>query len=223
MIRPRISVALVLTLVLAGCGSTTTTPSPSALAAVEPSASASASPASSPTPTAVATAKPAVATPQPTPSAEPTPAPTPIPWQSYTSKRFHYKMKYPPGWIVTPGSAKIADQFDGYGYPYVYVSRDVVSSGSYASISLTASHDIAYYKSHYKAKVLVNKNVTVAGWPGRLLILSGVDNGVKMQFQRLNLAKGRVGYFIIMDGLRENAKADKTLFRKIYLTFKPRP
>ena len=89
------------------------------------------------------------------------------------------------------------------------------------SLSLTASHDIAYYKSHYKAKVLVNKNITVAGWPARLIIFSGVDNGVKMQFQRLNVAKGRVGYFIVMDGLLEDAKADKTLFRKIYLTFRP--
>jgi hypothetical protein len=222
VIRPRrVGIALLLAFVVAGCGSTTTTPSPSALAAVEPSATASASPG--PTLTAP-TAKPAAtATPEPTPTASPTPAPTPTPWKSYTSKRYHYKMKYPPGWIVTPGSAKFADQFDSYGYPYVYVSRDVVSSGSTASISLTASHDIAYYKSHFKAKVLVNKNITVAGWPARLLIFSGVDNGVKMYFQRLNVARGRVGYFITMDGLYQDAKADKTLFRKIYLTFKPRP
>jgi len=222
VIRPRVGIALLLALVVAGCGSTTTTPSPSALAAVEPSASTSGSPG--PSPTAVPTATPqATATPEPTPTASPTPAPTPTPWKSYTSKRYHYKMKYPPDWIVTPGSAKFSDQFDGYGYPYVYVSRDVVSSGSTASISLTTSHNIAYYKSHYKAKVLVNKAITVAGWPGRLLIMSGVDNGVKMQFQRVHLARGRVGYFIIMDGLYQDGKPDKTLFRKIYLTFKPRP
>jgi hypothetical protein len=35
-------------------------------------------------------------------------------------------------------------------------------------------------------------------------------------------SKGRVGCFITMDGLLEDAKADKTLFRKIYLTFRPR-
>lgn len=219
MVRP-VALALIAILIVTACGAPTTTPSPSALAAVEPSGSAgSPLPSSTPAPSATPLA---TATPLPTPTASPTPAPTPVPWQTYTSKRYHYRMKYPPGWVVTPGSAGISDQFDGFRYPYVYVSRDVVSSGSTASISLTATHDIAYYKSHYKAKVIVNKNITVAGWPARLLIFYGVDDGIKMQFQRLNIAKGRVGYFIIMDGLREDAKADKTLFRKIYLTFRPR-
>jgi hypothetical protein len=130
-------------------------------------------------------------------------------------------MKYPPGWVVTPGSASTSDQFDAFAYPYVYVYRDVLSRGS-VSVSLTATHDIAYYKSHYKAKVTVNKSIKVAGWSGRYLIFNGTtSNGAKVQFQHIIIARGRVAYFIDMDGLIENAKADKTLFRKIYLTFRP--
>jgi hypothetical protein len=223
VIRYPVALALVVTLVVAGCGSETPQPSGSALAVIQPSASGSSSASSTPLVTATPRVTP-IATPTalPTASPSPTPAPTPVPWKAYTSKRYHYKMQYPPDWIVTPGSSGISDQFDGFEYPYVYVSRDVVSAGGIASLSLTTRHQIAYYKSHYKAKLIVNKSVKVAGWSGQLLIFSGVDNGVKKQFQTLNLSKGRVGYFIDMDGLIQAAKADKALFKKIYLTFRPR-
>ena len=218
MIRYRVILALVVVLVLEACGSTTPSPSPSALAVTQPS-TAVASPASA-TPAATATPLPSE-TPLPTATPSPTPAPTPVPWQSYTSKRFHYKIKYPPGWVVTPGNASTSDQFDAFAYPYAYVYRDVLSRGS-VSVSLTATHDIAYYKSHYKAKVIVNKSIKVAGWSGRYLIFNGTtSNGEKVQFQHIIIARGRIAYFVDMDGLIENAKADKTLFRKIYLTFRP--
>ena len=218
MIRHPMAVALLAILVVTACDAPAITPSPSPLAAVEPSASAG-SPVPSSTPVSSATPL-ATATPLPTPTASPTPASTPEPWQAYTSKRFHYKIKYPPNWVVTPGSAKIADQFDFYAYPYAYVSRDVRPTGT-VSLSLTATHEIAYYKSHYKAKVVLNKSVKVAGWPGRLLIFSGLDDGFMMQFQVLILARGRVAYFISMDGFFGAGKADKALFKKMYSTFKP--
>lgn len=217
MIRYRVILALVVVFVLEACGATTPSPSASPLAVAQPS-TAVASPASE-TPIAAATPIPSE-TPIPTASPSPTPAPTPVPWQSYTSKRFHYKMKYPPGWVVTPGSSTISDQFDAFDYPYAYVYRDVLSRGT-VSVSLTVTHDIAYYKSHYKAKVLVNKSIKVAGWSGRYLIFKGTTaNGAKVQFQHIIIARGRVAYFIDLDGYLTNAKADKTLFRKIYTTFK---
>jgi hypothetical protein len=225
VIRYPVALALVVTLVVAGCGSETPQPSGSALAVIQPSASGSSSASSTPLVTATPRVTPIAtptALPTASPSRTPTPVPTPVPWKTYTSKRYHYKMQYPPDWIVTPGSSGISDQFDGFADPYVYVSRDVVAAGGIASLSLTTRHQIAYYKSHYKAKLIVNKSVKVAGWSGRLLIFSGVDNGVKKQFQTLNLSKGRVGYFIDMDGLIQAAKADKALFKKIYLTFRPR-
>jgi hypothetical protein len=219
VIRYRVILALVVVFVLEACGATTPSASPSALAVAQPSTGV-ASPDLSATPEATTTPLP-TETPLPTATPSPTPAPTPVPWQSYTSKRFHYKMKYPPGWIVTPGNASTSDQFDAYVYPYVYVYRDVLSRGS-VSVSLTATHDIAYYKSHFKAKVIVNKSIKLAGWSGRYLIFNGTtSNGAKLQFQHIIIAKGRVAYFIDMDGLIENAKADRTLFRKIYLTFRP--
>ena len=217
MNRYRVIVALVVVFVLEACGATTPTPSSSALAVAQPSAVASPAGATTdPTATPLPSEKPL-----PTASPSPTPAPTPVPWQKYTSKRNRYTMKYPPEWIVTPGSAKIADQFDKYGSPWVFVSRDVLSGGT-VSIPITAAHTIAYYKSHYRGKLLSSKNLKVAGWSGRLLIFSGFENGIKMQFQDLHLAKGRVSYFIEMDSYFASAKADKTLFKQIYSTFRPK-
>ncbi len=69
--------------------------------------------------------------------------------------------------------------------------------------------------------MLSNKAVKVAGWSGRLLILSGTYEGRKVLFQLLLLAKGKVGYGIDMYGDLENAIADKALFKKIYTTFRP--
>ena len=128
-------------------------------------------------------------------------------------------MKYPPTWIVTPGSAKVADQYDEFGFPYITVYRDTVSG--IASVSLTVKRDIAWYKSHYKTKVVSNKPIKVAGWSGRLIILTGIDDGRKLQFQHLILARGKVGFFLDMTGDLDDAAADKVMFKGIYATFRP--
>ena len=219
MIRYRVVLALVVIFLVEACGATTPSASPSPLAAVQPSA-AIASPTLGSTPVPTATPLPSD-TPLPTATPSPTPVPTPIPWLTYKSKRYHYKVKYPPDWVVTPGTGNFSDQFDAFDYPYAYVYRDVLTRGT-VSISRTATHDIAYYKSHYKGKLLVNKAIKVAGWSGRYLIFSGTSSsGVKVQYQRIIIARGRVAYFIDLDGRITNAKADKTLFRKFYTTFKP--
>lgn len=223
MIRQRAILALLIVGIVAACSPDTTKPSASlaqeAESATPSAASPSPSPAPSPSPKLAATPAP-TATPQPTATPTPTPAPTPVPWKAYTSKRFRYSIKYPPTWVVTPGSAKLADQFDGYDYPYLLISRDTVSG--LASVSLTVTHDIAYYKSHFHAKVVYNKAIKVAGWSGRLMMFSGVHDGRKVLFQHLILAKGRAGYLIDMDGDLDAAAADKALFKKIYLTFRPK-
>jgi hypothetical protein len=207
---------------VAGCGPATVTPTTSAaaLAAVSPSPSAqSAAPSAVPTATAAATTKPSpTATAIPTATPAPTAPPTPVPWQSYRSKRFHYKIKYPPGWIVTPGTTKTADQFDDYSAPYAYVSRDTVSG--VASVNLTVTRNIAYYKSHFKAKLLSNKPIKLDGWTGRILTFKGSQDGRTLLLQRIIVAKGRTGYFIDMDGDYENATADKALFKAIYKTWR---
>ena len=204
--------------VLAACSPSAPTPSaalvePTASPSAEPSPSDSPSPAPSPTPTAA-----------PTPTAEltaspaPTPAPTPVPWKSYTSKRYHYKMKYPPTWVVTPGSSRIADEYDGFALPYVYVYRDTVSG--VASVSLTVTHDIAYFKSHYKAKLQSNKPIKLDGWSGRILTFKGTQSGLPMLFQHILVAKGRVGYTLDLEGNYADAAADKALFKTMYKTWR---
>jgi hypothetical protein len=209
--------------VVAACGQST--PPSSAQVGAPPSdlAAASLSPAPSAVSSAVPSSSPSsspTATPAPTASPSPTPEPTPTPWLSYKSKRYRYTMNYPPTWVVTPGSAGLADQFDDYGSQYVYVSRDTVNGT--ISVNLTVTHQIAYYKSHYKAKLLSRKSVTVAKWPGRLLTFKGTDDGQNLYFQVLILGKGRVAYFVEWLSLDDDRKADQAMFKKIYKTFKPR-
>ncbi len=127
-------------------------------------------------------------------------------------------MSYPPDWIVTPGSATLADSYDNFGYPYVYVDRFAGTDN--ISISRTVTAEIAYFKSHYKAKVLSNQAITLAGWPGRLLTYSGVDGDVKIIVKEVIVAKGKVAYFLEMFGETANAVADRTLFVKMYLTWR---
>jgi hypothetical protein len=191
--------------------------SPTATKAASPAPSASPSPSSRP----VATASP-TATPSPTPTPTPTPKPAPVAWKSYTSKLYHYKVTYPPSWIVTPGNARLTDQFDAFGYPYVYIWRDVVSAGRYASVSLTVNHDIATTKSHYHAKVVSNKSIRLAGgYSGKIVVYAGTDHGLKITIRRIFVAKGRVGYFLDLFGDSTDATADAGLFKKLYLSWRP--
>ena len=224
MVRQRVILALLVAGIVGACGNTATpTPSSIAIAAASPSAATSAvpsaapsaalSPSPSPTPTTAPTA-----TPLPTPTPTASPAPTPVPWKTYTSKRFHYRMSYPPNWIVTPGSATLSDSYDDFGYPYIYVTRDTVTNS--VSISRTVTAETAYFKSHYHAKLLANQAINLAGWPGRLLTFSGVDNAVKVVIKEVIVGRGRVGYFITMFGDSVNAVADRTLFRKMYVTWR---
>ena len=143
-----------------------------------------------------------------------------MPWKAFVSTRYKYSVKYPPSWVVTKGSAKLADQIDDYTSHFVFLSRDTVSG--VASISLTVTHDTAYYKSHYKGRLASSQKVTVNGWPGRLLTFNGSDNGRKLYIQHLILAKGKVGYIVEMFSDQGAAAADKALFKKIYKTFRPR-
>jgi hypothetical protein len=227
VVRRWLILAVLTSVVVTACGSTTPSGSPpSSLAVADPSAatssassaSASANSASSPSPSP--STEP-TASPDPTATPAPTPAPTPVPWLSRTSKHYKYSIKYPPTWVATPGSTKFSDEYDDYSSHYVYISRDTVSGT--VSLSLTVSDDIRYEKSHYKAKLVSNHATTVAGWHGKLLIYTGAErDGRKVLIQRLILAKGKVAYFIDMFSDRGTTAADKTLFKKIYTTFKPK-
>ena len=217
MIHKRHVLALLLAGVCAGCGSSVTPP-PQADTAAAASTSPSAAPSPSPSPSLSPSASPS-ATPSATPTPTPTPAPTPPPWKTYVSKIWHYSMQYPPDWVVTPGSARLSDQYDAYGYPYVYVDRDTVSGT--VSVSLTVTHDIAYNKSHYKAKLKSNKAISLHGYSGRILVFEGIDNGLKVRIERIIIARGKVGYFLSLYADRVTAAADHATFKKLYQSWKP--
>ena len=218
MRRHRLVSSLLVALVVSACGSTTPSVSPPASAAIVlPSTSPGEVALATPTPDAT-DAQGLTAT--PTPEAVATPVPTAEPWKSHTSKRYKYTVRYPPDWVVTPGSSKLADQIDDYSSHFVYLSRDTVSGT--ISLPLTVAHDLASFKSHYKAKLLSKKTVKVNGWPGRLMTFDGSENGRKLYIQHLILGKGKVAYFVDMFTDRGDATADKALFKKIYSTFKPK-
>jgi hypothetical protein len=221
MFRHRLVAALLIGGIVAACGNTPSPTTPAASDAANPNAStiAVAGPTSSPSPSPSATASPSpTATPIPTPTPTATPTPPPPPWKKFTSKRYHYTIKYPPTWIATPGSAGISDQFDAYDYPYVYVSRDTVSGT--ISVSRTVTHEIAITKTHFKAKLTSNSAITIAGWSGRLLKYTGSDNGLKIELEQIVVAKGSVVYFLDLIGRLKESTADRALFKKMNLTWR---
>jgi hypothetical protein len=127
-------------------------------------------------------------------------------------------MTYPPGWVVTPGTATVLDQYDNYGYPYVYVDR---ATGS-GSLKASTAFEVAYLKSHYAARLVSNRSIKLAGFPGRLIRLQGKDNGVDVTIQELVLVRGGVGYYISLYAERESFATDATTFETMYRTWRPR-
>jgi hypothetical protein len=131
-------------------------------------------------------------------------------------------MSYPPRWIVTPGSKTLPDQYDNFGYPYIYISRDVVSTT--VSVSRTVTSTIAYYKSHYQGKLVSNKSIKLAnGYAGRLLTFNATDDGVAVVVKEIIVAKGKVGYFLTIFGEKDKAGPDTTLFHDMYVTWRATP
>jgi hypothetical protein len=214
IVRHRAVAALLVVGLVAGCGQSPSNPEASSVAAVD-GASAASSPSPSPSPGASPTPS---ATPAPMATPEPMPAATPVPWKSYKSTRYHYSIKYAPDWIVTPGTAGYSDQFDNFTRPAVYVRRELVSG--IASVSLTIPHEVAYFKSHFKARLLSNKSIRLAGWSGRILTFRGVEDGVKIAIQEIIIAKGHGGYFLTMYGDDATLAADRALFERMYLTWR---
>ena len=212
---------------IAGCDNATSpSRSPSASGSAEvvalasPSVEVSASPSVSVVPSVSPSPSPTPSL-APTPSPTPTPAATPAPWKTYVSKLYRYQMNYPPEWIVTPGSSKLPDQYDRFGLPVVYAERDTVSGT--VSVSLTVTHDVSYMKTHYKAKLVSNKTIKLAGgYNGKILTFTAVDDGRKVTVQEIIVARGSVAYFLWMWGDFERTAADQRLFKSFYTSWKPR-
>jgi hypothetical protein len=208
--------AVAVVVVATACGA----PAPVASVAAPASPTSSVALAASPTPSTSPSPSPSsTATPTPTATPAPTPVPTPEPWKTYRSKRYKYSMKYPPDWVVTPGSAGHADQFDDYQSHFVTVFRDTVST--FVDLNGTVSQEIALMKSHYKAKLLTNQVVHIGAYSGKILTFNATDNGRKYYVQIVIIKRGAVGYFIDMWSDPGAEAADRKLFLRIYNSFKP--
>ena len=91
-----------------------------------------------------------------------------------------------------------------------------------ASVNLTIPHEIAFMKSHYKAKLVAKTSIRLAsGYAGKMLTFNGTEDGVKIVIREILVAKGHNGYFIEMFGRTEASKADGALFKRIYATWRP--
>ena len=191
---------------------------PSSAQAVVATTPTPSTPGATVTPTAAPTASPA-ATPEATASPSPTPKPTPVPWAVHKSRVFKYQIKHPADWIVTPGSKSRADLIDDSDSHYVSIERDTVST--WVDVGGTVDFEKAYFKSHYKAKLVSDKKVSVGSLSGRLLTFNGTDDGQKFRIQHLVIARGKVGYFVTMWSDPGNEKADAKLFLRMYNSFKP--
>ena len=128
-------------------------------------------------------------------------------------------MSYPPDWVVTPGTSKRADQYDDFSSHFVYVSRDTVSTT--VDLAGTVADEKALLKSHYKAKLLTDKKISLGSYSGRILTFNGVSDGRKLYLQIIVIKRGAVGYFIEMFSDRGNEAADRKLFYRMYKSFKP--
>jgi hypothetical protein len=214
--RADLRAGVVLAIIVAGCGNAAT-PSPAAPASVGPSTVAVAvavAPSASVAPPSVAPS------PSPTASPSPTPAPTEQPWQTYTSKLNKYTISYPPRWASEPGDKKHFDLFDSLGYIRVYVGRHTYEFTVDAADF--AKQDIAAYKKDYKAKLVSNKPLNLkGGYRGRIVELTGVEDGVPISLTHIVVSKGRVAYDINMYIDYPDTSAGRELFKPIYTSWRP--
>ena len=118
---------------------------------------------------------------------------------------------------MTPGSAKLPDAFDDFRH-FVYASRTKVTGT--VSLRLTIDFETRYMKSHYRAKLLTSKGLTAAGWPARLLTFNATRDGRKFYVQELIAVKGSAAYFLVWWSDQGNLAADRSLFQRIYKTFR---
>jgi hypothetical protein len=219
-------------LLLAGCAASTPVATAEPVAAV-------ASPTATATP--IATTAPPSTTPTAAPSASngPTPQPT-IPLaerpRTFQSKRYGYSFQYPvnigegPKAIaLVPTQAEPAgwDEIgDGDGDSTFVDTEDVLlrmrtrQRPAGATLSTTVESDIAWFKSHFRAKVQKTSKVRIDGYSGRLVTFTGVRrNGDEVFIQDVVVvAKARILRIYIFT-FAGNEAHDRRWFRDIFETF----
>ena len=88
-------------------------------------------------------------------------------------------------------------------------------------MAIEVAAEKALLKSHYKAKLLSDKKISLGRYSGRLMTFSGVDDGRKLYIQVLTIRRGAVAYFIEMFSDTGTEADDRKLFYRMYKTFKP--
>jgi hypothetical protein len=119
--------------------------------------------------------------------------------------------------VVTPGTDKLPDSFDDFER-FVYASRTTVSGR--VSLKLTIAFETNYMKSHYRARLLASASLRAGGWPAKLLTFRATRDGRTFFVQELIAAKANAAYFLVWWSDPGNEAADRTLFRRIFMTFR---
>jgi hypothetical protein len=89
-------------------------------------------------------------------------------------------------------------------------------------VSLTVTHDVAYWKSHYHAKLISTSSIHLAGgYVGKVLVFRGSDNGEKITFRHIIVARRSVAYFLDLWGDPFTEAADAATFKRMYSSWRP--
>lgn len=90
-------------------------------------------------------------------------------------------------------------------------------------MSKAEANAISFYKSEYKATLISNTSIKVAGgYAGRIFFFEGLDKAsARINIQVILAAKGSVGFLINWYGWGSDADTDKVLFKTIYATWRP--
>jgi hypothetical protein len=80
-----------------------------------------------------------------------------------------------------------------------------------------------YMRSHYRAKLLTSASLTAAGWPAKLLTFDATRDGRRFYVQELIAVKRNAAYFLVWWSDRGHEAVDRSLFGKIFRTFRRIP
>ncbi|HLX35574.1 MAG TPA: hypothetical protein VKR30_10090 [Candidatus Limnocylindrales bacterium] len=136
-------------------------------------------------------------------------------WQTYTSKRFHYKLSYPDDWDLYLKD-KHFDYFDSPSITYVAVER-FKSSG--IALNIWAQVAIAYDKSHYHGTGISNVAFKLAGVSGRLITAYLTVSGKKVVTYEVIAIKGGYLYDVVWESPKGNEATDLGTFKEMLATF----
>ena len=145
-----------------------------------------------------------------------------IAWQWNTSTRFKYRMAYPVGWTLKPGTTKYADAYYGFDDNAVFASRGRNQGLSLSQLSGALSRYLPQITSVKSPKVLSNKAGRLGPLPARKIEYT-YSAGGKRYYSLMYLAVSGSDYYVVeYETQRKTTDEDRVLAARFAATFSPR-